>query len=264
MSEATSVERRPFPLATGIASVTRLRRITPAMVRMTLASEALVGFPCEEPGEIVTLLWPEPGKELVLPEAGWRFPPGVVDRQHARNYTVRAWNAEEGEIDVDFFLHGALGAAAAWAEEAAVGDTVGFAGPRTHWVSSGGYDWTVLVGDETGLPALAAIIETLPAAHPVIALVEVDNMDERQTIETDAELDLRWIYRDGAAPGTVPYLQNAFASLAFPEGRGRVWGAAEAAACRTVRDHAKKDRGLPSESVMVLGYWKHRTTEEWD
>ena len=265
MSEATSVERRPFPLVTGIAEVSRLRRITPAMVRMTLAAEALVGFPCEEPGEIVTLLWPEPGRELILPETGWRFPPGVVDRQHARNYTVRDWNAGEGEIDVDFFLHGALGQAAAWAEQASVGATVGFAGPRTHWESADGYDWSVLIADETGLPALGAIVETLPAGHPVIALVEVDNAGEEQGfIETEADVEWRWVHRDGAAPGTVPLLQDAFAELECPDGRGRVWGAAEAAACRTMRDFAKGERGLPSESVGILGYWKHRTTKEWD
>ena len=84
------------------------------MSRFTLRHAAFADFGVEQPGEIVTLGWPAPGRELVLPETGWRFPAGNED-QHWRNYTVRAHDPERAEIDVDFFLHGDAGRAASWA-----------------------------------------------------------------------------------------------------------------------------------------------------
>ncbi|HET8754397.1 MAG TPA: siderophore-interacting protein, partial [Solirubrobacteraceae bacterium] len=160
---------RPFPLHTGIAEVTARTAVTPSMARLTLSHPAFADFGVERPGEIITLGWCDEGEELVMPLRRWRFPPGTRE-QHWRNYTVRAYRPEQAELDVDFFLHGDLGRAAAWGERARPGDTVGFAGPRLHWKGVDGNDWSLLVADETGLPALLAILETLPAGHRAIAI----------------------------------------------------------------------------------------------
>ncbi len=144
------------------------------------------------------------------------------------------------------------------------GDRVGFAGPRTHWTSAGPVDWTLLVADEAGLPALAAIAEELPRGHRAIALVEVADAAERQTPHVRARLDLRWLHRDGAPPGTTTLLADAVTALELPGGRGRAWGAGEALAMRDVRRHLRGPRGLPAEAVSVLGYWKHDTTPDWE
>ena len=255
--------RRAFPARTGVATVTAVRPITPLMARITLGGPALDDFFVEEPGEIITLLWPAPGADLVLPGAGWRFPPGVADAQHARNYTVRAWNPRTNALDVDFVLHGDHGLAARWAAAVAEGDTVGFAGPRTHWTTTA-TDWSLIVADETGLPAAAAILETLPAGHRAIALLEVHDAAERQVLATDADADVHWLLRDGAAPGTTTLLADAIGDLTLPGGDGRAWGGGEALAMRHVRRHLRQDRGLAAEAVSVLGYWKHRTTDSWE
>jgi NADPH-dependent ferric siderophore reductase len=253
---------RPFPLRTGMAEVLRLEPLGPRMTRFVLGGEALAGFPLEQPGEIVTLLWPAPGRDLVLPEAGWRFPPGVAAAQHARNYTVRAWDAAAGERSVAFVLHGAHGRTARWAAAARPGDRIGFAGPRVHWAAEPTADWTLLVADETGLPALAAIAETLPAGQPAVAFVEVTDAREEQPLRCAADLDLRWLHRGGAAPGTTTLLADAVRALELPAGRGRAWGAGEALAMRDVRRHLREGRAM--EHVDVLGYWKHRNTASWE
>src|SRR4051812_30537853 len=190
---AAATLRRPFPLRTGIAEVVRVEPLTPATSRLVLGGEALADLPVEEPGEILTLLWPAPGRELVLPGAGWRFPPGVADAQHARNYTVRGFDAAAGELHVDVVLHGDHGHAARWAAAAAPGDTVGFAGPRVHWTTDPDADWSLLVADETGLPAVAAIAETLPADRPAIAVLEVAGAAEERPIAPGVEV--HWIHR---------------------------------------------------------------------
>ena len=249
--------RRPFPLHAGEAAVTAMRDITPTMRRFTLRADAFRDFGVEQPGEIVTLGWPLPGEELVLPQLGWRFPRGARE-QHWRNFTVRATDPGRAEIDVDFFLHGDAGRAAAWALRAQVGDRVGFAGPRLHWKGGNGCDWSLLVADETGLPALLAILETLPAGHRVTALAEVSHDGERQAVESAADVDLRWLVRDGRPPGTTTVLADAVAELELPHGRGRVWGGGEAMAMRAVRDRVRK----PGRGLQVIGYWKHDKTPE--
>jgi NADPH-dependent ferric siderophore reductase len=253
--------RRPFPLHTGLAKVVRITDVTPAMRRFTLGAEAFSGFGIEEPGEIVTLGWAGPGQELVLPRSRWRFPPGTPEDQHWRNFTVRAFDPVRSEIDVDFFLHGDAGRAAGWALRAEVGDEVGYAGPRTHWTDRNGAEWSLLVADETGLPALMAILETLPAGHRVTALAEVADDGERQEVHTAADLELVWLTRGGRPPGTSPVLAEALAALEFPEGPGRVWGGGEAMAMRAVRDELG-GRGVPRRSMQAMGYWKHDTTPE--
>jgi len=254
------VTRRRFPLHAGVAEVARIADVTPSMRRFTMRADAFADLGVEQPGEIVTLGWPAPGRELVLPRAGWRFPPGT-EEQHWRNFTVRAHDPARAEIDVDFFLHGDVGRASAWGSRAQVGDEVGFAGPRTHWTGGNGADWSLLVADETGVPALLAILETLPAGHRATALAEVSDNTERQEIETAADVELVWLVRGGRPPGTTSVLADAVAELELPVGRGRVWGGGEAMATRAVRDDLAA-RGVPRRSMQALGYWKHDTTPE--
>jgi NADPH-dependent ferric siderophore reductase len=257
---ATAMLARPFPLHAGVSTLVRRRALTPRMARFTLRDPAFAELGVEEPGEVLTLGWCDAGEELVLPERGWRFPAGARE-QHWRNFTVRAHRPEAAEIDVDFFLHGDLGRASAWAARAAPGDRVGFAGPRMHWQWSADVEWTLLVADETGLPALLAILETLPAGHRAIALAEIHDDGERQAVTSAADVELRWLSRGGRAPGTTTLMAEAAAQLALPDGPGRAWGGGEALAMRGVRD-ALRAAGLARGSIDAMGYWKHRLTPD--
>jgi NADPH-dependent ferric siderophore reductase len=234
---------RPFPLHTGVARVTAIDQLTPAMRRFVLHHPAFADPGIEQPGEIVTLGWPLDGEPLVLPQLGWRFPGGRTD-QHWRNYTVRAFDPASATIAVDFFLHVGPGRAAAWAERARVGDPVGFAGPRTHWVPEPDARWTLLVADETGLPALLAILETL--AHRCIAVAEVAGPEEHQPAACAAELELHWVPRGG--------LRRAVRELELPDEPGQAWGGGEARRMRDVRRHLQAHR--PDLAMRLLGYWK--------
>ncbi len=250
---------RPFPLHTGLATVTAIERITPAMARFTLEAPAFADPVVEQPGEILTLGWADDGEELVLPELGWRFSKGRPE-QHWRNFTVRRADPQRSTLDVDFFLHGPIGRASAWAEAAAVGDEVGFAGTRLHWEPDPAASWSLLVGDETGLPALLAILESLPAGARAIAVAEVGDEGERQTVDSRADVDLRWVVRDGRWPGTTTVILDAVRALTLPAGPGQVWGGGEALAMRDVRRHVAAAH--PDASLQMLGYWKHRATPD--
>jgi NADPH-dependent ferric siderophore reductase len=255
---------RPLPVHAGVATVVAARMTTPAMRRFTLAAPQFADPGLEQPGEILTLGWPLDGEPLVLPGAGWRFPLGTLE-QHWRNFSVRSWDPARATLDVEFFLHGDYGRAAAWGLRAAVGDTVGFAGPRIHWEPDPRARWSLLVADETGLPALLAILETLPVGHRAIALAEVADERDRQQVECAATVEWHWLLRDGREPGTTPaLLRDAVRALVptLPAEPGQAWGGGEALAIRDVRRHLAADCPQVAASMRLLGYWKHRTTPD--
>ena len=249
--------RRPFPAVTGVAEVCAVEQLTPHMVRITLGGSGLDGFFIEQPGEVVTLIWAADGSdEIVLPVGVWTFPPGVAEVQHARNYTVRTWDADAGRLVVDFVVHGDEGRASAWAARAQVGDRVGYAGPRTHWTDDDSdADWTLLLADETGVPALAAIVESLPAGHRTMALIEVADAAEELPLPTAAALTVQWVARGDEHPGTSRVLEQALRALQLPDGNGRAWGGGEFAAMKRARRHLRERRGVPNNQLSLVGYW---------
>lgn len=246
-------DRERFPRRAGVATLVARRALTPRMVRVTLEADGFGDdWPTEQPGEILTLLFPPAGEDVVLPEQGWRFPPGV--EQPWRNYTVRRHDPRTRRIEVDVVLHEPRGPACTEAARAAVGAPVGYAGPRVDFAPREDAEWLLLCGDETALPAIAAILEAHDERTPALALVEVDGPDEERALDLP-RADVRWLHRDGAPAATTTHLADALRALDLPAGAGQVWGAAESRVARDVRDVLRGERGLPRRHVSAKGYW---------
>jgi NADPH-dependent ferric siderophore reductase len=245
-----------FPRRTGVATLTARRPLTPRMIRVTLQSEAFdATWPIEQPGEIITLLFLDPEEEVVLPLTGWRFPAGATE-QEWRNYTVRRHDPATGEIDVDVVLHEPRGPACTWAQASPIGADVGFAGPRVDYAPRDGASWLLLCGDETALPAIAAILEEPPpAAERILAVIEVQDPDEEHALVTSPNADVRWVHRDGADAATTTHLADTLRELPLPAGPGQAWGAAESTVARTVREVLRDERGMERKLVSAKGYW---------
>lgn len=252
---------RRFPLRAGTALVVRRERLTSRMVRLTLSAPDFgAEWPGQQPGEIITLLFAEPAEPIVLPLEGWRFPAGAPE-QSWRNYTVRAHRAADAEIDVDVLLHEPRGPACSVAAGCEPGWRVGYAGPRVDYAPVDDIDWLLLVGDETALPAIAAILESAPAALPALALVEVDDADDELAIATGAAQELRWVHRRGEPAGASSALAEALRALAPREGVGQAWGAAESRVARDLRGILRDERGMPRSHARARGYWLR--TGDW-
>jgi len=179
------------------------------------------------------------------------------DRPVGAYYTLREWRADTHELDMLFVLHGDTGPASAWAARAQPGDAVALWGPREGWDPPPGAEWYLLVADDTGLPAVACILETLPDGARVQVIAEVDDETEHQELPVRPGVDVRWCHRYGAEPGTTTLLLDAVRALTFPPGTGYVWGGAESRAMTQVRKLARQERGLPRASVLLVGYWRH-------
>lgn len=239
-----------------LLEVAAVTDITPRMRRITLAGEQLAGFTSPGHADHIKIFFPEPGQPPVLPIVG---PDGVqfpADRPRPamRDYTPRHHDPVAQTLDIDFVLHGD-GPASSWAAQAEIGQQVVIGGPRGSLLVPTSYDWYLLIGDETGLPAIARRLAELPAGARAIALVEIADEGERQPLPTPAELDLRWITRDGAEAGDPELLLTALAGLAMPPGDAHSFIAAEGGVVKLLRAHLVEDRGFPLEWIRAGGYW---------
>ncbi|PTL80888.1 siderophore-interacting protein [Vitiosangium sp. GDMCC 1.1324] len=258
--------RGPFPVKFRLLEVRRVNRITPHMIRVTLGGDELEGFQSEGADDHVKLLFPAEGERIpVLPIVGphgLSVPEGKR-KPDSRDYTPRRYNAATGELDIDFVVHG-TGPGSSWAARAKPGDYLGLGGPRSTWFIANDFDWYLLAGDQTALPAIGRRLKELPEGARAIVFVEVADAAEEQRFDTRANVQLTWLHRNGAEPGTTDLLEKAIRGLEFPPGDYFAWVAGEATTLRPIRDHLLNERGANKSWVRVTGYWKRGAADHHD
>ncbi|MEU4114802.1 siderophore-interacting protein [Kitasatospora sp. NPDC028055] len=256
--------------------VVAVDRITPRTARVVFEAQALDDTVGGTPDQQLKLCFPRPGRrEPALPAQqddpmGWYQAYLAIpeaDRPVLRSFTLRRRHPGTRRIEIDFVLHGDTGPAAAWALRAAPGDRLGMVGPSALYAppvpfaqAAAAADWVLLAGDETALPAVATLLEALPEGVRAYAWIEVADRAERQELATRAELEVRWLHRDGAAPGAL--LASAFRGGVLPAGRPFAWLGGEAGAVRALRRCLVEEYGVPKSDIDFTGYWRHRLTQD--
>ncbi len=216
-----------------LLTVSAVERVTPQMLRLHFTSPDLHDFNSPSHEDHIKL-----------------FFPNGDDKQEMRDYTPRRFDAARQMLAIDFARHEA-GPATRWAETAKVGDTLQIGGPRGSTVVPDDFDWYLLIGDETALPAIGRRIEELRAGVPVASFV----IGEAQQFATRARWTPHWIARE-AAIDEAAALRSALAGFTLPQGEGFVWIAAEAAVARNLRAYIMEERGHPRAWTKAAGYWK--------
>lgn len=256
-------ERVQHPLRFRIATVRTSERLTPRMQRVTLYSDDFEGFWSPGYDDHVRLFFPPDGADLQLPVPGPNglvFPGGV--RPEGRDYTPRRFDSARNELVIDFVLHG-TGPATSWAATATPGDVVGVGGPRASFLVRGEYDWYLLVGDETAIPAISRRIEELGTAR-VIAFIEIADAGEKPAVPDADNVDYRWVQRLGLPPGHDDRLFQLIRLTELPEGEAYAFIAGEAQLSKRIRDHLIDDRGFLPENVKAAGYWRRGESNFYD
>jgi len=301
-----TVEALPIPAyRTFAVQVSGLQRLSPSFLRVTFTGADLADCAPNGWDQRIKVLLPLPGRGLVDCPTGadwyaeWRALP-EERRNPIRTYTVRATGPAARELDVDFVLHGATGPASAWAETAAVGDEVALVAPNTRFPGpTGGFEWhppadascLLVAGDETAVPAICAIVESLPAGPPARVLLEVPTAADILPLAVPAGVEVTWLPRrtDEAAepaphgarltaavvrtvqdlPGATGPAQplddvdvDAEILWEVPDRLPRTtsgpyaWLAGEAVTVKGLRRHLVQEAGLDRGSVAFMGYWR--------
>jgi NADPH-dependent ferric siderophore reductase len=296
---------RPFA-----ATVVRVEKLTPSFRRVTFTGPDFWCFGTDRLDQRVKILFPLPGHGMtdVGADEGatdwysrWRALP--ADRRNPfRTYTVRDVDPRRGHLVVDMVAHAhsgeQLGPASAWLQTAAPGDELVVVGPDARSLHShSGIDWRpgdaqtyLLVGDETAVPAVCAILESLPTGTRAFAFLEVPTEGDVLPVRSAADTSITWVARDSAPEGIDPVvrawvadnvdvLRPAIAPVrqelgdidvdtdllwdSPPAAHGRVyaWLAGEAALIKALRRLLVTDTGLDRAQVAFMGYWRRGRSE---
>jgi NADPH-dependent ferric siderophore reductase len=225
-------------------TVERATLVTPLLKRITVGAQQVSGLRADMPGQYL--------KVFV------RDADGV--RQPGRAYTVRRFNPRTGELDLDFVLHGDEGNISRWASRAKAGDKLEISRPNAR--SGISVDPEIksyfLFADETGLPAVAAIVEALPAAAQAHVFLEIANAEEMQPVSGAASISVRWLRRE-----LGERLVDAAEDLSIPPG-SLVWVTAESGQVSAIRTGLKKHQSLGTCAVHASGYWKKGVADHRD
>ena len=98
----------------------------------------------------------------------------------------------------------------------------------------------------------------LPANASVALSVEVADAAEEQAMPGPATPAVRWLHRNGRAPGTSTLLDDALRAAQFPPGQGRIWLAGHTPTVRRIRAHLLNERGVDRGALYVKGFWERQ------
>ncbi len=205
--------------------------LSPHLVRVTLGGPGLADFTSTGvPDEWVGLI--------------------VPGQFQSRYYTVREWDGSRLTLDV--VVHD-VGLVTEWATRAATpGEVVTITEPRGSFAMPDDAAWLLLVGDLTGLPAMARIAREVAASSGVPTRIWAEVPDDLSGY-LPAGVDVTWLEQPG--PGQSR-LAEVVESIEWPEGRGYFWMAGESAQMRAIRKHLMRERQLPPTAYDVMGYWR--------
>ena len=153
-------------------------------------------------------------------------------------------------------MHDRPSAVASWVHAAKLGDVVGVRGPRMHLNPPPGTSRIVCVGDETFLPATAAVLEHIAPSLQVDVLLETVDAGHEVSLPDRPGARVRWVHRGSDRPGESSALLDAVRRLDLEGGQAYVCGGGEAQRMTEIRKYLRGERGLASSQVSVVGYWR--------
>ena len=158
-------------------------RISPHFVSVTLGGDDFQHLDRSGYDQAGRLFFPRPGQDTdsSIPSSDkWMRQYALLPaakRPRVRMYSIRRFRPEMSEIDIEVVIHeespGTPAAAgSAWALAAEPGDRVGFLDEGYCYVPTPDATWQLLVGDESALPAVLAILERSADALPAEVFLE--------------------------------------------------------------------------------------------
>jgi NADPH-dependent ferric siderophore reductase len=216
-------------------TVVTSERMSPSMQRIVLTAPELAGFRYE-PGQDVMLLVAADGTRPVR-----------------RRYTIRSLDRDTLMLTLNVVRHGE-GPGERWVQAALPGDRIEGIGPRGKITTSPGADWHLFMGDESAMPAILAMTESLPGDAEATLVVEIPEPDDEQELLAPARTRLSWLHRVNGSAGDPALLTAEAAQVELPPGSGHAYLFGEASVVLRLRE-ILASRGLSPEQVSPKAYW---------
>lgn len=243
-------------------------RVSPHFVSLTLGGDDFRYLEQSGYDQTGRLFFAGPGQDdVVLPSsAKWMLQHTLQTagrRPRVRSYTIRRFRPEASAFDIEVAVHeGQPGETAApgtgWALTAERGDKVAFLDEGYSYAPAPDAAWQLLVGDETALPAILAILERSGDSLPAEVFVEVPSGEDiRRDLVVPGSTTMHWLPRDEPSirPGTLALRAVRDAQLA--SGPFYTWTAGESSLPTGIRRHLVGERKVPPSHITFRGYWRY-------
>ena len=306
-----TVTQARLPMLLDEVEAVRVERLSPSFVRVELGGPCLAEFGVDGPlyDQRIKLIFPHgdgPLPSFAGAEESWYaawLERPVAERGHLRTYTGREVRGagDDTRLVVDFAVHGPdgpVGPGSSWAERARVGDRLMLLAPR-RGQQFGGIEFApgpasrlLLVGDETAVPAVCAILAQLPWSARGAVFLEVPTAADVQPVPHPEGVQVDWLPREGAPLGSLVHpavLEHLGLGAPRVEEPAEVdpdlwetstysssgeevdaavtlvghdlddlyaWIAGESGLVTTLRRALVTDLGLDRRQVAFMGYWR--------
>lgn len=246
--DGIGVVRIGYPIGVRCVAVTAKQYVTARMLRLTIAGPGLAGFHTYQADDHVAIVFADPDGTRRDPVANdeqtldWPHPPPTT-----RKYTVRRFDPDTLEMDLDFVLH-AGGLASSWARDVAIGAPITIAGPPGAKAFPQHYGHFLIAVDATALPAAARWLAESPQQVSADLVIETDDVIEHDypLAERDG-VRVHWLVR----PPGGSLLATTVQELRLPDRKTFLFAAGEATDIKSLRSW----RTSEVES-LITGYWK--------
>jgi NADPH-dependent ferric siderophore reductase len=207
-----------------------IERLDDGFVSITFHGEDLVDFNSASFDDHIKFIFTNAAGETVM-----------------RDYTPRHFDTAKRELTIEFALHG-HGQASDWAAAAKLGMPATIGGPRGSMIIPMDYDWHLLIGDSSALPAITRRLEELPSNSQVHVMLLLDAAAQPRTLPGMAKIQ----HFDDSEK-----LLASVQALSLPAGEGFAWAAGEASLMKRIRKELAVEKGHPKEAMRVAAYWRH-------
>lgn len=244
--------------------------ITPYMRRITFQSDALHNAPADCAAAHIKVFLPAAGQqEPTLPTLGENGPiwPEGQAKPIVRTYTVRNIRPQQKEIDIEFVLHqnqsngdtSHVSPAADFAQNVRTGQKIGITFPSNKGAILPQADNYYLIGDNTAFPAIAAMLEAMPATANAQVFLRVDTPREKIAFNSAANVQIQWFVADAL---DVDPMIKAFTSLNLPKDNVYFWLAGEDRMVVELRRYLRREQAYSWEQLYAVPYWRKGDSEE--
>ena len=167
-----------------------------------------------------------------------------------RYLTIRSKDPDQGTIDIDVVDHG-HGRLSSWAATAEYGSTIGFMGP-TGRVAVPTDAAVLIAADQSAMPVVARMIETLPARPQGTLIVECDSAEDAAGYFPHTDLTIVALNRSVFAKDIL----NRTRAICAAMPPSFAFFAGELAQAKQMRAFFCDDLCLGKGAQSSVGYWE--------